>query len=223
MSSERPRFLYFFLDEGGNFDFSPHGTKYFILTAISKERPFYAFKELVDLKYNLVETGCDIEYFHATEDRQETRDRVFEIIRHYIDGIRIDSIIVEKSKTAPALRAEDRFYPEMLGYLLRYIINGYDMRLYREVIVFTDSIPIVRKKSVIEKAVKITLKKMLPEHRFRIYHHASKSNLDLQIADYCNWAIFRKWERNDPRSFELIKNVVKSEFNIFQMGSINYY
>ena len=48
------RFLYVFLDEAGNFDFSPGGTKYFILSAISKERPFRAYQEMTELKWDRV-------------------------------------------------------------------------------------------------------------------------------------------------------------------------
>jgi hypothetical protein len=59
------RFLYIFLDEAGNLDFSSNGTKYFLLTSVTKERPFLAYKEMTELKYDLVEQGLDIEYFHA--------------------------------------------------------------------------------------------------------------------------------------------------------------
>jgi len=71
------------LDEGGNLDFSDNGTNYFVLTSISKERPFEAYKEMLELKYDLIESGLDIEYFHASEDRQSVRDRVFGIIRNH--------------------------------------------------------------------------------------------------------------------------------------------
>ena len=51
---------------------------------------------------------------------------------------------------------------------------------------------------LVKKAVKMTLAKMLPKGvRYRVLHHDSKSNLDLQIADYCNWVIYRKWDRGD--------------------------
>ncbi len=33
-------FLYIYLDEGGNFDFSANGTKYFTLTSVTTVRPF---------------------------------------------------------------------------------------------------------------------------------------------------------------------------------------
>jgi hypothetical protein len=58
--------LYIFLDEAGNFDFSPGGTKYFTFTGVSKERPFLAYQELTELKYDIIEGGTNIEYFHAS-------------------------------------------------------------------------------------------------------------------------------------------------------------
>ena len=73
------RILYIFLDEGGNLDFSKNGTKYFTITGLSKERPFEAFKASNNLKYDRIESGTEIEYFHASEDRQVVRDEVFKI------------------------------------------------------------------------------------------------------------------------------------------------
>ena len=61
----KERFLYIFLDEAGNLDFSRNGTKYFVLGGITKERPFHAYKELTELKYDQVERGTALEYFHA--------------------------------------------------------------------------------------------------------------------------------------------------------------
>ncbi len=221
---EKKKILYIFLDEGGNLDFSNGGTKYFTLTSLSKERPFEAYKHLCELKYDLIELGVEIEAFHAAEDTQAVRNGVFDIIHRYIDQTRIDSLIVEKRKTGPALRDETRFYPEMLKYLLSYVIKGYDLNQFAKVIIFTDNIPVQRKKKAIEKAIKIFLAEMLPPGVvYEIFHHASKSNFDLQIVDYCNWAIYRKWEINDLRSYEGIKKVIKSEFNIFRAGTTLYY
>ena len=68
---------YLFLDEGGNFDFSDKGTRYFTMTSVLKFRPFQTFSKLTSLRYDLIETGLDIEYFHASEDRQAVRNQVF--------------------------------------------------------------------------------------------------------------------------------------------------
>ena len=222
--SSQGRFIYIFLDEAGNLDFSPNGTRYFILTSITKERPFEAYKDLTELKYDLVELGTDIEYFHASEDSQAVRNRVFQIIQNRLQGVRIDSLIVEKRKTGPGLQVLHRFYPRMLGYLLKYVIDGCSLAGVKEVIVFTDRIPIARKRNAIEKAIKITLAHMLPANvKYRLLHHDSKSNFDLQIADYCNWAIYRKWDRQDERSYQLIRSAIRSEFDIFRAGQRFYY
>lgn len=188
------RFLYIFLDEAGDFDFSTKGSRYFLLASVSRERPFGDYSEFVNLKYELVEQGMELEYFHASEDKQRVRDRVFDIIGRNLAGMRIDALIVEKRKTSPALREVAEFYPRMLGYLLRFVLMHHALSQYSEVLVFTDRIPIRGKRSAVEKAVKMTLSKMLPKTaRYRLLHHDSKSNFQLQIADYGNWAIFRKW------------------------------
>src|SRR2546423_4030113 len=127
------RFLYIFLDEAGDFDFSPSGSKYFIMASVTRERPFGDYSEFINLKYRLVEQGMDIEYFHAAEDRQVVRDQVFNIIQSNLAGMRIDAVIVEKRKTGPALREEIKFYPRMIGYLLRYVLEGHDLDEYAEI------------------------------------------------------------------------------------------
>jgi len=218
------RFLYVFLDEAGNFDFSANGTKYFILSSISKERPFLAYQELTELKYDLVEKGKNIEYFHASEDSQAVRNGVFTIIQRNLAGVRVDSLVVEKRKVVPAMRPEENFYPRMLSYLLEYVLKGHQLDQYREVIVFTDQIPVKKKRNTIEKAVKVTLSGMLPKGvRYRVLHHDSKSNMDLQIVDYCSWAIYRKWNMLDERSYKLIQPVIANEFDFCQSGKIMYY
>jgi hypothetical protein len=212
-------YRYIFLDEGGNLDFSPSGTKYFTLTTIATTRPFSLYGPLSDLRYDLIELGLDLEYFHATEDRQPVRDKVFAEIANGLPGLRIDSLIVEKSKTGPALRAVERFYPEMLGYLLRYLFKGSAIKNCDEVIVITDSLPVNNKRRAIEKSVKVVLQNMLPSSTpYRLLHHASKACLYLQVADYINWAIYRKWEGNDRRSYDLISDGIHSEYEIFQGG-----
>ena len=222
--SMKPRVLYIFLDEAGNFDFSLSGTPYFILGSLTKERPFHAYQELTELKYDLIEKGTDVEYFHAAEDRQEVRNKVFDIIGARLEGCTVDATIIEKRKTAPALQDTAKFYPKMLGYHLRFILERVDWLGVAEVVVITDRIPVTKKRRAMEKAVKQTLSEMLPKGAsYRVMHHDSKSNFDLQIADYCTWAIQRKWTQMDERSYRLIAPVVRSEFDIFRTGSLHHY
>ena len=215
--------IYIFLDEGGNFDFSEKGTKYFTLTSVLKRRPFNMYGVLTELRFDLIEDGLDIEYFHATEDRQFVRNLVFEAIKANADRFLVDSIVVEKRKTDPALRPPEKFYPQILGYLLRYVVENI-REDYSELIVITDAIPVNKKRKMIEKAVKLTLSKMLPVGvKYRVLHHSSKSSSTLQVADYFNWAIFRSWERGDRRSLDLVTDMVRSQFDLFKDDKRHYY
>jgi hypothetical protein len=220
----RHRCLYIFLDEGGNLDFSKNGTKYFTLSAITLQRPFLLDPKLHNLKFDILERGLDLQRFHASEDLQPMRDRVFKIIQTEIKSFRIDTIIVEKAKTGPALQPVEFFYPRMLGYLLKYIIEHIPWTAFDEVIVITDTLPVAKKRDAVAKGIKLTLSRMLPSGvKHRVLHHASHSSMGLQVADYCNWAIYRKWEKGDSRSYVLIQNAIRSEFEIFERGIIWYY
>ena len=185
---------YIFLDEGGNLEFNLNGTKYFTLTGVLTRRPFPLESALTELRFDLIEEGLELEEFHATEDRQATRNRVFAAIGNHLATLRIDSVVIEKRKTHPKVQQPERFYPEMLGHLLRYTIREESLERSSEVIVVTDELPLKKKRKAIEKAVKTTLKDMLPSNvRHRVMHHDSRSCCSLQVADYLNWAIYRKW------------------------------
>ena len=216
--------LYVFLDEGGNLDFSPSGTRYFTISSVTCTRPFDRNVRLTELKYELIESGLDIEYFHASEDRQAVRDHVFAIIRDDLSSLRIDSLVVEKRKTQPAVRQEDRFYPVMVGLLLRHVLGQMPDAGHSEVVVMTDALPVERRRRAMEKAVKETLAAMLPrDMRYRALHHASKSSPELQVADYCNWAVYRRWEKEDQRSYLVVKPALASEIDIYREESRLYY
>jgi hypothetical protein len=220
-SKEELPYLYIFLDEGGNMDFSPNGTKYFTLTTVSLMRPFHYDPVLTSIKYDMIEKGIDLEYFHASEDIQDTRNRLFSAIACHLTEFHVDSLIIEKSKVGPNLQDEKRFYPEMLGYLLQLLMILPNWHQCKEIIVITDAIPMKRKRQAIEKAVKETLKSMLAKsmQKYRILHHQAKSCMSLQVADYCNWAIYRKWQRQDLRSYEIIKPAIRSEIDFFKASS----
>ncbi|OVE74232.1 hypothetical protein BVX94_00985 [bacterium B17] len=201
-----------FLDEGGNLDFTLKGSAHFTLTSVIKTRPFLIEKTLLPLKFDMIESGIDIEYFHASEDRQYVRNQVFECIQKNITNLRVDSVITEKRKLTPSLQIIEHLYPFALGLLLKNMTEGINFKEDDKLIVITDTLPLKSKRRAIEKGIKTTLKQTLGKKvRYRILHHSSKSAIGLQIADYCNWAVFRKWERNDSRSYNLIASAIHKE------------
>lgn len=215
--------LYVFLDESGDFNFSATGSRYFTITAVSATRPFPWESPLVDLHYDLIEGGLDIEYFHAAEDRQAVRNQVFPLICKHIAGLRLDSVVIEKRKTMPYLQRMEAFYGTMLGHLVRHVVGGLAMP-GSTVVIVTDRIPNQGKRRAVEKAVKVTLASMLPpDVAYHVLHHESKSCMSLQVVDYCNWAIYRKWKDGALRSYRLIAPAIWSEIEVFAPGEWNYY
>lgn len=211
------RCAYIFLDEAGNFDFSPKGTRYFVLTSVSTRRPFAAHGPLDDYKHDCLEFGLDSEYFHCADDNARVRGRVFELIAGHLDGLCIDSLVVEKAMTDPALREDRRFYPEMLGYLLGFVLPREIESGADEVIVITDRIPVQKKRQAIEKAIQQSLARMLPAGmKYRILHHTSRSHYGLQVADYCCWAVFRKLQRGETEHYDRIKSAVRGEYDFLR-------
>jgi hypothetical protein len=45
----------------------------------------------------------------------------------------------------------------------------------------------------------------------------------LQAADYCAWAVQRKWERNDTRSLDLIADRFDYEYDLWEKGTKHHY
>ncbi|RIZ68655.1 MAG: DUF3800 domain-containing protein [Methylococcales bacterium] len=217
--------VYIFLDEGGNFDFSSNGTPYFVLTSVMMQRPFLIHPQLEEYKHDCLEFGLNTEYFHCTEDNTHVRKKVFSIIEDSLDCLKIDSLIIEKRKIIPALHDEKKFYPIMLGYLLRHVFEREsDNNIAAEIIVITDTIPIKHKRQSVEKAIKHILKEILPKNcRYKVLHHSSKSHFGLQVADYCNWAVFRKWQTGDTEYYDRIKRSLESEIDIFGSETDCYY
>lgn len=216
--------LYTFIDEGGNFDFSPSGTKYFTLTSVTVQRPFPLEAELAELRYDLLEAGTHLEYFHATQDRQSTRNSVYGLIRGQLHRFRVDSVIVEKRKTAPSIRKPEKFYPMMLGYLLAYVVRGADWGRHSELIAIADRIEEKARRKALEGGVKVALARRLPSGvPYRMLHHESRSSVGLQIADYFNWAVYKKWTDGELRPITAVESAIVSQFDIFGGGTTYWY
>jgi hypothetical protein len=114
------------------------------------------------------EYGLDFVFFHCTEDNRHIRRRVFGILQDHLAGLRIDTLIAEKSRiNAEEKQSPEAFYPQMLGHLLRHVAGQNELEGIGELIVITDSIPVNKKRAAVEKAVKNIL---LPGCRFRVLH-----------------------------------------------------
>lgn len=216
--------IYMFIDESGNFDYSKKGTQYYVFTCLTLSRPFEFIEYCDEYKHRLLENKRDISRFHCAEDNRHVRKEVFGIIARNLNAFRFDSLVIEKSKCNPSIREIEIFYPKMFGYLLKYICSQNILRGSQRLVIITDKIPVPKNRKLIERGIKSTLVDVMPSNiSYSIYHHQSASHYGLQLVDYGNWSIFRKWESEDTQFYDLIKPSIKSEFDIFSRGNTHYY
>lgn len=236
MSTEQCKTLFLFIDESGNFDFSPRGSKYFVLTALVTFDPLMKREELLRLRYELLANGTNQEYFHATEDTQKVRDQVFDILSKIDSTFEIHSVVAQKNKAHSSLYKEQYqkgdkvitritgigLYEKVCQTLLRYIFEGKKDKVDKVVVVLGSLFVGERKKSLLQ-TLKSFLKSNFSGMPFEIYCHPSCADLNCQLADYCCWAISVRRERGEERPYKIIKSRIKSEFAIFRMGTTEYY
>jgi|GEM_PF-412917 len=234
-----PKTLYIFIDESGNFDFTATGTKFFTLTAVSTLSPLKSREELLgklyELKYAGWTKGQDDYFFHATEDRQETRDWFFTALKNL--DFDVDTIIAQKNKTNPSLythlelsggkfktiRSEERFYDKVSQMLLQYIFRRYEEKDgIEKIVVVLGSIFTGKKRGYVLKSLKQYLKQSFKKP-FYVYFHPTASDINCQIADYCGWAAYVRAERGEERPWAEIKDKVKSCFDVFRTGTKTFY
>lgn len=218
------RCAHIFLDESGNLNFNPCGTRYFVMTSVSLVRPFPWAAQLDDLKYDCIEFGQDLEEFHCSEDNWNVRRDVFDIIASDLGAIVVDYLIVDKPKTAPEYHDASNFYAFMLGYHLDHVVASHPCAGANKVIVITDSIPVKKKRKLTERKIRRSFVAKAPTgSQFSILHHDSRSHYGLQVADYCSWALYRKLQHGDPTYFEKIKPAVRTRLEIYRSVQSRFY
>lgn len=161
--------------------------------------------------------------FHATEDKQAVRDHVFSILTAGYKSLRVDAVIAQKNKTNPTFYKQDAAFYQSLGKsVLRYASNRAAWSDFDHVVIVFSSLFDKKKRGNLKQIFKSIIKSEA-KVPFSLYFHHSKFDVCCQAADYFGWAIYRKWESGDDRSYKLIKSVLKSEFEIFAKGDKEYY
>ncbi len=214
--------LHIHLDESGDLYFTPKGKKFYIFAAAWTFDPSQLANQLINLRVALLKDGHDLPKFHATTDKQVNRNAVTSLLAaqnrwHWV------AIVIEKSKVHPSIREPHQFYPQFLAMPLKFILKG-RLRDASKVIIYTDTIPVHHCEAV-KKAIKSSCRAALPQSiPFHCYHHPSASNKWLQVADYCAWAVARKWESGDPRTYDVLKHhLAVPELEVFHSGMTHYY
>ena len=210
-----------FADEAGNFDFSRKrgASRYFILTAATLQDCSAVNAKLHELRYQMAWEGHDHPGpFHAATDPGPVRDRVFSIIAAL--DVRVDALIIEKAKAMPHIRAtETRFYQHAWLYLMRYTVPRL---LCHELLVVPASLGTKKKRLAFYDSVREVMRQV-GRTTYRTACWDASSDACLQVADYCGWAIQRKWESSEPTQHSRIAGKIGSEYDLFARGKTLYY
>lgn len=214
---------YIYADESGDMTFTRGNgvSRYFVLTTIVLESHSVA-DSLTELRRDLAWQGIDTDgAFHAAEDKQIVRDAVFAVLQQ--GEFRIDATIMDKPKYNPRIRQDAvNFYRNTWYYHFRFLAPEVVFP-NDELLVIAASIGVKKERAAFKAAIESVLLQVSPTNNFRCAMWLAASDTAIQIADYCSWAIWRKWERNDRRSYELVKNKIHSEFDLFRTSSRTYY
>jgi len=214
---------YIFADEAGCFTFNrnPNVSRYFIVCTVAMNSCEVAH-DLLALRRRLIwERAPTRDYFHATSDKQVVRDAVFEVIAKH--DFTVQAIILDKPKAQDQVRSsEARFYQYGWYYLFKGALAPY-VSEYDELQITAATIGTKKKQGVFSSAVHDVVQQHIDPSQWATMFASSASDPCLQVADYCTWAIQRKWERGCTRSYDLIKHRITHEVDLFRSGRTEYY
>jgi len=182
---------------------------------------------MLALRRQLAEEGLCEDALHASKDSLEIRERVFALISTM--NIRIDATILEKSKSQPQLRTNTennpdtlRFYKYTWFYHFKNIAPQF-VSTGDKLILTAAAIGDKKKRSAFKSAINDVVRQCLIDVEITINFWSADSDPCLQIADYCAWAIFQKWERKDMKWYNMINDKIHREYDLFQKGRIDHY
>ena len=89
--------------------------------------------------------------------------------------------------------------------------------------VVASKVLINKKKAAVYRAVRDVVLQATPTTMFQTIFASAVSDPCLQVADYMAWAVQRKYERDDTRSYDLVRSKIATEFQPFRAGTPVHY
>jgi hypothetical protein len=207
---ERPstRQIYVFADESGDFDFSNQAaSKYFTLGTIVLYDPTIGDR-LLALRRQWASEGLGLNTtLHATEDEQAVRDRVFTFLGS--EDFEADFTVLEKRKLPTSVRSQQALYKD--AWTRHFKTMGTRcLQTQDQLLVVVSALGLRGERAKLQACVDEAAR-WTAQNSYQVAFWPCDSDPCLQIADYCTWAVHRKYERHDKRSYNLIKAKIKSE------------
>lgn len=206
--------LYVFIDESGNLDFGPKGTNYFVLSAIIVTDPVSSSQPMQELRYRLMKNGKggnEYDYFHASEDLQNTRDYVFEVLGQ-LSNVVLSYVIAEKKYVSDEFKNQ-KIYSVLGLALIKHILTKHLKHNLKKIILIFDKALSRKEQDNFQKYIKSILRKT--KKPFVIYFHRTLVDFNSQIADYCAWAKYVSLERGEYRPMKSLGFLNSETIRVF--------
>ncbi|MFD3266313.1 DUF3800 domain-containing protein [Phenylobacterium ferrooxidans] len=214
---------FIFADEAGCFTFKdkPGASRFFILVTVASNN-WTVSDRLLSIRRELALNGDpDRDKLHATTDLQEVRNVVFDAISK--EDFRWDATILEKRKAQPQTRTDHpTFYRYAWYYHFKHVGRRY-LADCDKMLITSAALGEKKTRAAFKAGVNEPVQQLAARERWEVAFHESCKDPLLWVADYCAWAVQKKWERDDLRSYDLIKRQRGSEYNLWSPGKVFYY
>ena len=212
-----------FADEAGCFKFHKKkgASKYFMLCTISLDECSIS-SDLLAIKRRLVAAGdSKRNKLHATTDPLDVRDEVYGILE--AADFSIDCTILEKTKAQPQTRTDaPRFYKYAWFYHFK-AVGPQVCKQGQKTLITAASIDNKKMRGAFMNSVNNVAQQIVPRDQWEVNFIESSQDPRLWAADYCAWAIQRKWEMGDDSYYRRVKNKIATEFDLWRVGTKHYY
>ncbi len=200
------RTLFVFIDESGNFDFGEKGTNHYVLAGTFTFDPIKIQSAMQFLRYELMQAGHDISEFHASQDLQGIRDRVFAAFEA-LDDLGAAVIHGKKRQFASQGRSFASVHAHFGIHLVEMIATRVGIQNFDRLVLVFDRALTRKHQAEFSQLIKPVLKRLT--RPFQLYFQSMKVDMNGQIADYVAWSKFVALERGEMRPWESLSKSLK--------------
>ena len=191
------------------------------MTAFITRDPLSVSQHIAGLTYQLLVEGLSEESFHANENAQAIRDRMYALINGPISELGSTyTMYIDKRYANPAVQQPEKnttIFGKAVARWLEYRLQPEDS----PIVLAFDSVLTRKQQEAFKAEVKPVLKSL--GRGFNLTFQPVKEEACGQVADYVAWAWSRQYERGDRRALEQFTRLPQSEFNLFRNGRKRYY
>lgn len=193
--------VHIYLDESGDLGFNPNSSNHIVIALLITNSPFMIERCIKKIrKRKLKKKLKELPEIKFNKSSDNIRGKTLICIAR--ENIEIAYIVLDKSRVNPTKQNhKQKIYNFIAGYLMRNLPYGNTVNL-----------KLIVDKRISNKVIRADFDQYIKQKaafKADITHENSEYNKCLQATDFIAGAIFRKYESNDSRFYDLIKDRIK--------------